>query len=1144
MGNYLVLGLSLALQAYGAAVILRLVRRLQSRTLAWVVGIAALLLVTRRVALFWQPPALSSSPIWVLHELLELAASLLVVAGIAWATPHIIATKGSRKELQQSRDETQAVLDSIPDALLSIDGQGKVVDYRAPRLAASPFERPLPGQHVQELFPSAAHGQLQRALQQALLNEEPQTIEYTRPSAGGARHLEARVTAAGADRLLIVVRDVTNRETDRQALRTQAERQERLLATARQLAGSLDVHEVLARIAAEAHSLLHAHGSTIYLLAADGQTMFPVVAIDPNYEAEVMASSIRVDSSFTGLAVRAKSGLIFNDAAHNSAGHQIPGTPVEQEERIIAVPFVAEDRVLGAICVDRIGTIFTSEDLSLAEAFAAYATAALKNAAMYQELQKEMQERQAAEEALRAEKTYFQQLFDNSPEAIAIVDTDSRPLRVNNAFTALFGYRQPDIEGVSLDDALVPSELREEARAATRQTLERRVLSFESVRLRRDGAPVQVSILATPVEFEHIQASYVIYRDITERRRTETALDLERLYFEQLFTNTPEAIVLMEDGARIVRVNREYTRLFGYTSEESVGGTIMTLLVPEDRRAEAQVVRERVYRGETVMLETVRRRKDGTMIDVSLIATPIRLPDGTLAHYSIYRDVTSRKRAEAARRESEERFRIMFDGAHDLMAILDDQMQILWANRSWQGVFGFAGPSQQSAAMGAIAEVRARTGRGERSFTNIECVQPLADGRVAHLEITMRPFRAAGRPFFYLIAHDITERKRALEVQERLERHERLAAIGQLAAGVAHDFNNLLTGIIGFAELLRHDPELPEKMREDVDSISQEGRRGAALIRQILDFSRTSLSAPRPLDLRVWLEELVRFWERTLPESVTIRAELAATEATVVADPMQLHRALTNLALNASDAMPNGGPLTIRLSTLCIPTPDPAPIPELPPGRWASIAISDAGQGMSPEVIAHLYEPFFTTKPLGRGTGLGLAQVYGIVRQHEGFVGVQTAVGQGSCFTIYLPAAPDASHSAAASGAETIERGDGETILLVEDEPVVLEATLQLLAALGYNVLTARDGREALTVFDQHRAQIDLVISDWVMPSMGAAELCALLRERDPAVRVVISTGYPLGEQDIVAQGLAGWVQKPFHMQDLSQTVRQALSGR
>jgi len=229
---------------------------------------------------------------------------------------------------------------------------------------------------------------------------------------------------------------------------------------------------------------------------------------------------------------------------------------------------------------------------------------------------------------------------------------------------------------------------------------------------------------------------------------------------------------------------------------------------------------------------------------------------------------------------------------------------------------------------------------------------------------------------------------------------------------------------------------------------------------------------------------------------------------------------------------------------LCVPHPDAAPIPELPPGRWVSIAISDAGHGMSPEVLAHLYEPFFTTKPLGRGTGLGLAQVYGIVRQHEGFLDVQTAIGQGSCFTIYLPATNDASQPAAPSSVETIERGHGEAILLVEDEPVVLETTSQLLTALGYSVLTARDGREALSIFGRSGDKIDLVISDWVMPSMGAPELCALLRERDPNVRVIISTGYPLAEQDIIALGLVGWVQKPFHMQDLSQAVRRALANR
>jgi PAS domain S-box-containing protein len=387
---------------------------------------------------------------------------------------------------------------------------------------------------------------------------------------------------------------------------------------------------------------------------------------------------------------------------------------------------------------------------------------------------------------------------------------------------------------------------------------------------------------------------------------------------------------------------------------------------------------------------------------------------------------------------------------------------------------------------------------------------------------------------------DITEHKRA---EERMRRQERLAAVGQLAAGIAHDFNNLLTSIIGFAELVGMHEGLPESAKEDLKQIVEGGRRAAHLIHQILDFSRKSIVQRRPLDLSPFLKESIRFLQRTIPEHIRVVLETGPDQYVALADPAQLQRALTNLAVNSRDAMPEGGELRFRMSRFTLEPGDEPPHPNMEPGDWIALAVVDTGAGMPPEVSARLFEPFFTTKRPGEGTGLGLAQVYGIVRQHEGFIGVETEVGKGTVFTIYLPSLAEKKEAPPERGQEEPVHGQGETILLVEDEPQVLGLGSAMLNHLGYRVLTAPSGAEALDLYYCQMEEIALVLTDMVMPQMGGVELFHALRLRDPQVRVMVMTGYPLEEEGrgLLEQGIVAWVQKPLSLGQLSRAVRDVL---
>ena len=382
--------------------------------------------------------------------------------------------------------------------------------------------------------------------------------------------------------------------------------------------------------------------------------------------------------------------------------------------------------------------------------------------------------------------------------------------------------------------------------------------------------------------------------------------------------------------------------------------------------------------------------------------------------------------------------------------------------------------------------------------------------------------------------------------RQRIERKERLSAVAQLAAGIAHNFNNTLTVIIGFSELLQRDPSLNDKARSHLEYIIQQGHRASQFVRQILDFTRQSVSERQPLDLSLLLREVSKQWTRTLPGHIRVIFDPSPGKYWVLADVSKMHQVLNNLVQNAVDAMPLGGELRVELGRLLLRPEMTKPFPEMQPGQWVVLSLSDTGTGIAPEHITRIFEPFFSTKEVGKGAGLGLAQVHGIVRQHEGVIDVISSVGKGTTFRIYLPAmeAKDiAQLKSPVYGADKLIRGNGEKILLVEDEKMVLETTKTMLEDLGYQVLTAIDGRRALKLYELARDEIALVITDMIMPEMDGAALFIALKEINPDVRVLVSTGYPQGEKTsaLLAMGVLDCVEKPTDFVELSRVIGRAL---
>ncbi|MBN1177848.1 MAG: response regulator [Anaerolineae bacterium] len=429
-----------------------------------------------------------------------------------------------------------------------------------------------------------------------------------------------------------------------------------------------------------------------------------------------------------------------------------------------------------------------------------------------------------------------------------------------------------------------------------------------------------------------------------------------------------------------------------------------------------------------------------------------------------------------------------------------------------------------------------------------DLVQPLPHGvshtlkaaapSVLEFDLVTRPVAAEGGPAgWVLVIRDVTRER---EIQRYAEQQERLAAVGQLASGIAHDFNNIMTVITMYAQLSQRMPNLPERLYERLRVIDEQGLEASKLIGQILDFSRQGNLEPRPMDLLMFLKEQVKLLSRALPENIAIDIRHENEEYVVNADPTRIQQVMMNLAINARDAMPDGGRLRVALERRGCNVEASFPVPEAPSQEWVCVSVLDTGAGIPPEALPHVFEPFFSTEGLSKEAVLNLSQIYGIVTSHAGHVGITSVVGEGTTCTFCLPALSLRKPEPAALGmAAPLLKGQGELVLVVEDDFATRRALASSLDYLGYQVLQAANGREALAAFERNAERIAMVLSDIVMPEMGGAALLRELRRRGVAVKVVLVSGHPLTEElsELKSLGLSDWLLKPIGLGQLAEMV-------
>jgi len=509
-----------------------------------------------------------------------------------------------------------------------------------------------------------------------------------------------------------------------------------------------------------------------------------------------------------------------------------------------------------------------------------------------------------------------------------------------------------------------------------------------------------------------------------------------------------------------------------------------------------------------------------------------------------------RKRTEEQLHESERKYRLLFETNPEPMFVYDfDTLRILAVNGAAVVRYGHTEPEFLQLTLRDIRPPE------EQARLDEELAQRSADGAVRtgvrhwtkqgkrfDVDLIARPLEFAGRRARLVLARDVSAQR---QLEEQLRQSQKMEAVGQLAGGIAHDFNNLLTAILGSTQLLLHSTPPGDPRREDAEEIRHAGLRAAELTRQLLAFSRRQVLAPKVLDLNAVVANVDRMLRRLLGEDVELVTSLQPAAGAVNADPGQLEQVLLNLAVNARDAMPGGGRLSIGTTRVTFQEEPAERRHRMPAGDYVCLAVADTGVGMDETTQAHLFEPFFTTKEVGKGTGLGLATVYGIVKQSGGYIWVYSEVGHGTTVKVYLPRVPGVAEAPAPAAEPKPVRGGDETVLLVEDAAPVRALARRILEARGYRVLDAPDGPSALDLSARHGGGIDILVTDVVMPGMSGRELAERLASPRPRMKVLYTSGFTddaMVRQGVLNAGVA-FLQKPFVPDTLARKVREVLDG-
>jgi PAS domain S-box-containing protein len=633
----------------------------------------------------------------------------------------------------------------------------------------------------------------------------------------------------------------------------------------------------------------------------------------------------------------------------------------------------------------------------------------------------------------------------------------------------------------------------------------------------------------------------------------------EKAQLHAVVNTAVHGVILIDPAGTVLMFNPACERLFGYSAQEVIGHNVKMLMPAPYREGHDGYLTNYLTTGEAKVIgigrEVTGQRKDGSTFPMDLQIGEAR-QDNTIAFVGIIHDLTERKRVELALQESANRLKAVVDTAVDGVILIDMQGIVMMFNPACERLLGYRAHEVVGRNVKMLMPAPYRGEHdgylanylhtGERKIIGIgrEVMGQRKDGTTFPMDLSVGEAKQEGGSIFVGMIHDLTSRKRT---EEQLAQAQKMEAVGQLSGGLAHDFNNLLTVVVGNAETLSLALRARPDLKQAADMIATAGERGAELTRRLLAFSRRQMLQPSQINCNRLIDSMQRMLWRTLREDIEIRIALAPDLWPAFADPGQLESAILNLAINARDAMPDGGGLSISTANVAVDEQYRDRNPEVTPGNYILIAVTDTGDGMPPEVLARAFEPFFTTKEVGKGSGLGLSMVYGFMKQSNGHVSIYSEVGLGTTVRLYLPAhsTMPADHTVAQAGAEGEPPRGRETILVTEDDPFVRAYVVSALEELGYRVIAAEDARQALSHLTEG-GEIDVLFTDIVMPGgMNGWELAERAQQIRPGLKLLFTSGYAL--ETLVARGRihpdTAILNKPYRRPELARRLREVLDS-
>jgi two-component system, cell cycle sensor histidine kinase and response regulator CckA len=680
----------------------------------------------------------------------------------------------------------------------------------------------------------------------------------------------------------------------------------------------------------------------------------------------------------------------------------------------------------------------------------------------------------------------------------------------------------------------------------------------ESVELSgHDGRNYEVLAVPLPSPDGTVDKAIEVIRDITVRKRAEEAIQQSEEKYRSILENMEEGYYEVDLAGNSTFFNDSLCKFFGYSRDEMLGKNNRELSTPETA---ARIYRlyNRVYEtGQPIsFIDYEVIAKDGSTVILEGSASLMRDNSGQpIGFCGVFRDVTEHKKAEEALRESEEQYRKLYDSVGDFIFTHDAEGRFITINRATTEYLGYTADELIGRPLSDFMLPKYKKTFHKEYLSEIkkkgfyEGVSVYLNRRGEKLYVEYRNTlveREGKEPYVTGVGRDITERVKSQKEMGLLERQvqhaQRMEAIGTLAGGIAHNFNNLLMGIQGYTSLMLLDTDRDHPFHEKFRNIEKLVQSGAKLSGQLLGYAREGRYEIKPISLNEVFQETSDTFETTRKD-IKIHRDLAEGLLGAKADKAQIEQILLNLYVNAADAMHGGGSLYLKTMNVTHEAMANKPY-KVKPGNYVLLTVRDTGRGMDKETMERIFEPFFTTKGLAKGTGLGLASVYGILKSHGGYIDVESEKGHGTTFYVYLPASEEVVVKEISTDEKFVM--GSETILLVDDEELVLDSGAQLIEAMGYRALRAKSGSEAVEVFRRNRDIIDLVILDVVMPEMGGGETYDRLKGIDPGIKVLLSSGYSLnGEAGVIMKrGCDGFIQKPFKVEKLSKKLREILNKR